>query len=760
MGTATGSSATMTHVLAQAIPFVHPGLVLAALGLGLIPILIHLINRRRFVRMPWAAMSFLLAANRRSARRIRVEQWLLLAARVLVIVLLGLALARPYFPASHLLPLRESRVHRVILLDNSLSMNMKTGPEANRFEAARRYAESLLDSFPEQDAVSLVTLARPATAVVAQPAFDRRFVREKLLAVEATQRATDVVGGARLAEEILESGRFAPGNRGAYVIADMAGPVWLAPEGEVSAAASAVRRMGERFAETGVEVLLIHVADEESSNTAITDLRSESALVGLQVPTRLTATVRHFGGSSIPNVAIQIRVDGETVRREELARLAPGSDVPITFAVEFSRAGTHLIEARLAARGTDALPEDDVRYLSVEAVESRPVLLVDGRVSADLLTRQTGFLEKALAPRITEEEPILLAPFVIAETELLNHALDDYDLIVLANVATLPEDTWRRLEPFVREGGGLFLFAGDLLNRDHYTRFGHAGGNGLIPGVFTEPAATVPTETDVGIRPEPFTHPITAEFRDHAEGGLFAARIRRYLPFQVDPRRGEVVLSYSNGDPMLVASSFGKGRVLVCTTTANLDWNNLPAKGDYVALMHKCVAFLAPVRGAHRNLHVGDSVREPLSASERHLPLRIATEDGGTVEPALLPEGDRLVLQYGPVERAGPVKASIGGESRVFAVNVDADESDPRTASVDALRQALGERIRVVMGLREEAEKPISPVTTELGPALLFIVLLLLLVEMWLAMNFGAQHLGKGRTSTWGDRAGESGAVS
>ena len=96
-----GNAAT---TVAQAFPFVHPGMALAALLTGLIPLVIHLINRRRFRRIPWAAMSFLMAANRRSASRLRFEQLVLMLVRVSLIVLLGLAIARPFLPASGVLP--------------------------------------------------------------------------------------------------------------------------------------------------------------------------------------------------------------------------------------------------------------------------------------------------------------------------------------------------------------------------------------------------------------------------------------------------------------------------------------------------------------------------------------------------------------------------------------------------------------------------------------------------------------------------------
>ena len=69
--------------LLWALEFANPGL-LAGLAAASIPIVIHLLNRRKFREMPWAAMQFLMAAIRKNQRRVRIEQWLLLAIRTLV----------------------------------------------------------------------------------------------------------------------------------------------------------------------------------------------------------------------------------------------------------------------------------------------------------------------------------------------------------------------------------------------------------------------------------------------------------------------------------------------------------------------------------------------------------------------------------------------------------------------------------------------------------------------------------------------------
>ena len=72
------------------------GTLLWGLGAASLPIIIHLLNQRKFREMRWAAMRFLLAAIRKNSRRIRVEQWLLLAIRTLIIILVVSAMAKPF----------------------------------------------------------------------------------------------------------------------------------------------------------------------------------------------------------------------------------------------------------------------------------------------------------------------------------------------------------------------------------------------------------------------------------------------------------------------------------------------------------------------------------------------------------------------------------------------------------------------------------------------------------------------------------------
>src|SRR5262245_38518952 len=119
-------------------------LMLWGLAGASLPIIIHLLNRRKFREMPWAAMRLLVAASKKNQRRVRIEQWLLLAIRTAIIICAALAMAKPVLEslgAMALLP--GQRTHWVLALDGSMSMSYRTA-ETSRFDHAKGLATQLV----------------------------------------------------------------------------------------------------------------------------------------------------------------------------------------------------------------------------------------------------------------------------------------------------------------------------------------------------------------------------------------------------------------------------------------------------------------------------------------------------------------------------------------------------------------------------------------------------------------------------------------
>src|SRR3954462_15095424 len=125
--------------------FLSPWMLAGAAAVG-IPIALHFFYKARYRRLPWAAMDFLKEAIEQTSRRLKFQEWVLLALRCLVLLLLALALARPAQESSRAAG-RGDAVDAVLVFDVSYSMGARDG-DKTRIERAKEAAPAVLDTPP------------------------------------------------------------------------------------------------------------------------------------------------------------------------------------------------------------------------------------------------------------------------------------------------------------------------------------------------------------------------------------------------------------------------------------------------------------------------------------------------------------------------------------------------------------------------------------------------------------------------------------
>src|SRR5688500_784016 len=152
--------------------FLNP-IMLFGLAAVSVPIIIHLLNRRKFQKVVWAAMRFLRISVEQNQRRMRIEDMILLALRCLLLILLALALARPAWLSNASDLFGQSKVTGVVILDNSASMAVSDGTQT-RFEKARRAAEQAIESMPAGSATAVFLASDIVNGVVPERSEERR----------------------------------------------------------------------------------------------------------------------------------------------------------------------------------------------------------------------------------------------------------------------------------------------------------------------------------------------------------------------------------------------------------------------------------------------------------------------------------------------------------------------------------------------------------------------------------------------------------
>jgi hypothetical protein len=199
--------------------------MLWALPAVLLPIVIHLLNRLRYKTVHWGAMIFLLKANRAATRRARIRQYLLLAARCLVILFLIWAMARPLVGGWIGVAAGGSPEAVLILLDRSASMEAQAddGAPSRRAHALSLLAEAAKQS-PGSRFVLIENVLREPLEIADGTALP------SMQMTEATDTAADLPAMFRSALEYLSRNR--PGSAELWVASDLQDSNWRSDSAE------------------------------------------------------------------------------------------------------------------------------------------------------------------------------------------------------------------------------------------------------------------------------------------------------------------------------------------------------------------------------------------------------------------------------------------------------------------------------------------------------------------------------------------------
>ncbi len=734
--------------------FVNP-LALWGLALASAPIIIHLLNRRRFKVVEWAAMEWLLSSQQKNFRRIRLEQLILLALRVLMIIVLVLLVARPLARRRVLAGLAQRQRFVLLVFDTSFSMGYRDG-SLTSYDRGLAFAQRLMGSLKEGDSWALVAAEGAGRAVVREPSFDLEAARG---AVSRDRLPLSDAGGSIAAtleavEEILEAAQTP--NKVAYIVTDMQRASWLERTGKAEADdVERARRIVQKAA-----VTLVDVGAMEPANLAVAELRPASSLAVAGGETTLLVRVNNFAPNTAANVAVDLLVDGFKQQTTPPRDISPGGSAQWELRHVFRAAGHHEVTVELQA---DSLPKDDRRFLALEARQSVRVLCLDGEAGAEAFTGETDYLRSALRPgggaTSPSEEPVAVAerlslfdPEVVAAEALTPSRLPHYDVVVLANVARLDAEPLAALERYVREGGALVVFLGDRVDATFYNEQFHRGGRGLLPCSLGDVVGEGgDRERAIHIAGDLGDHPFLKIFREQKMIKLTSPLFFRYWRLEgAEGRQGvRVVCRFEGGAPALVEAERGRGRVVVFASSADDEWNDMPSWPAYLALMQEMFARVARDPGAQRNVTVG----QPLVA---HLSPRLFGRKGrlvrpGEAEPVVLPvnAADGLVsVTYAKTGRAGIYKLLAEGREgsqddpeardQVFAVNVPSRESDVRRISAEELRKAYpGFEFYYQRGSVRRERAVASARGGELWRWLAYMLLGLVLLESVLAQRFG-----------------------
>lgn len=675
--------------------FLNPGLLVGAL-LVAVPIAIHLLRRYRYRRVKWAAMEFLLAGQRRTRRRTRLEQWSLLALRCLLVLGIVAIVARP-LAGEHLAALVApgQRSEHWIILDDSYSMSERQG-EVDAFTLAKRVAETIVGALVDRPGQHAVTLVRTGSPTA--PDLDgARLAREKLADVRAVLerlRVSELADGptqavTQVATRALVS---AAPRRVVYLVTDFRAKDWS----DEGALVDELKRLGD----AGIELHFVDAARVARANVGIESLTARLGSGVAGVPLVARAVARNQGPELAARVPATASVDGRATPAQVIERIEPGSAAPARFTLELAEPGWHGLEVALP---DDAVGADNHRYLALDLPEKREILIVDGSPGRG----DSRYLALALRPggvARTGLEPVIKGPDFLA-----NASLSRYPVVFLVNVPRLDRTAAVALARYVEAGGGLGIFLGEEVRAADYNAVFGADDSArrLLPFRLArkvELAAPAAARAEADLRPG--EHPIMRVFAGERNPFLDTVRVMAYMGLAEGSLAGDaarVVAQTRDGAPLAVETTVGAGRVFWLLTSAGPDWNTWPRNPSFVVAMLELVAHLAePASPPAPNLVGAPWVFEFAADYRREVSFaspgaNLAPGADPMMEARVVvaePAGSRFRVTFPDTRRAGIyaatlTRASGERETRLRAVNVDPAEGATEKVPPERLRRQL-----------------------------------------------------------------------
>ncbi|MBB2144277.1 hypothetical protein GM921_02155 [Pedobacter sp. LMG 31464] len=673
--------------------FLYPGFLFALFAVA-IPIIIHLFNFRKFKKVYFSNVAFLKEIKEQNSSREKLKNLLILCCRILAIVFLVFAFARPFFPSAT--KIDQNKGNSVsIYIDNSYSMDA-VNKEGSLLDEAKREAKEVVKSFQINDRFQVLTN-------------DFEGKHQRLLNVDEALQAIDEVkvsSASRKLQQVLnrqQSVFTGISNRFAYVISDF-------QKGFA----------GNETIKTAVNtnISLVKLNANNLPNVAIDSVWLLSPVRQANTTEKLVVQLRNYGDEEAKNIPIKLTINKQQKAISSLT-IAAGKTQSDT--LSFSGLGLGWQKGTISLKDFPLTFDDELNF-SFKVNAEQKVLSINGQ--------QGGKYIKALFGadsyfKLTE----------MPEANINYSALQNYSLVVLNGLSNPSSGLAQELKSYVSNGGSVIVFPDLDADKQVYSTFLTALNLPALLNLNTTPTKVSSIE---------LKHPLFKDVFETLPQNLDLPQVNRYFSFaESNTSNKENLLQLPAGKLFFARYSVGNGQIYLSATDLENEDSNFAKHSVFVPLMYK-IAFASakeqPIYYTAMKDNVLESQKIDLGANQS---LKLVADKFEIIPELRQTNGKTLLYVADQVKKAGFYDVKKGDSTlAIVAFNDNRTESDMHYTEQADLQKLFGKQ--QIAFLDPKSDSIASAVAaknngTELWKLCLILTLVFLAIEILLVRFYHIQ---------------------
>ncbi len=690
--------------------FLNPAVLFGLLAAS-IPVLIHLLNLRKLKRIDFSTLAFLKEMQKNKIRKIKLKQWLLLALRVLIILFLVTAFARPTLKGIAIGGTTSAaKTTAVFVLDNTSSMSV-VDAKGSYLNQAKATMKQLVSQLQEGDEAALILVSDHGREVLKPTSNLSQFVKE-INEVQISDASGTLHEAIVKAGEILShSQNF---NKEIYILSDFQSGRLYNP-----GSLSDLREL----LNDKMRLYTFDYAGKKVFNLGIDAFKLDTQIFEKDKPVNFSVTVTNYSEQPANNIVVSLYINGKRSSQQSVS-LSPGDSKVLSMQAAVSATG--FVKAFAEIEDDDIL-QDNKRYLNFYIPKEVPVVIFSEN------NKSSQFVDLALTAGGNGGTLKLTVRNLnqIASLDLTQFSV----VIIIGSEITTGLD---RLKSYVQNGGSIFLMPAESPDIQKFRKITTALGLPAPVGVVGQlngvKNAIVFDKVD-------FNHPVFHDiFSEKQKKNIVSPEI--YLHYNIKTQgRGNDIISLVDGSSFLSEYKLGKGKLFLLNISPVLSWSNFPLKSIFAPLINKSVFYLASPGRTSTDYLAGNPV--DINLRNRSLPqIKIVKPDKSEDYLNLENKSNTNYINFSQTNIAGTYDVLSGSKViEEFSVNTDPRESVTKYLNVNDFKEYLkkidfkGKFINVSKDANPVQVVKQSRFGSELWKYFILAAIILAIIEMTIARN-------------------------